>query len=628
MLGPVEVWSEGHRLRSFAQKPTALLVAGLVDAGRVVTVDRLVDAIWGEDPPATAAKLVQSYVAVLRLVLHQPGSAPVITTRPGGYVFEAPPAALDLHRFQHLLDRGRQECVRGGHAAAVETLEAALALWRGPALGGPASPLLRAEAERLEEMRTAATEALLTARLEAGGGQELVGELTRLVAAHPLRERPRALLMVALERSGRRAEALAVHRDARRVLREELGVDPGPELTALHARLLTAPAHGHGEEALPPLPGPRAAETGRPHRPAQLPAAPAALTGRAEERTRLLAALEGSTDDRCAPVCVVHGMGGTGKTALALHVAHEAAAGYPDGLLHTNLRGSDPTAAADPAEVLAAFLRALGLPPADVPADPSERAALYRTLLSARRVLVVLDDAADDRQVRPLLPGAGASGALVTSRRTLPALDAALRVALRVLGHRDSLELLDRCTGGSAVAADPEAAAAVARLCGGLPLAIRIVGSRPGTGGRPSLGVLAARLADERHRLDELSAGDLDVRASVSLSYRALPESGRRTFRRLGALGPAAFGPAAAAPLLGVSVAQAGRLVEALAQAHLLEPAGSGADGTPRYRFHDLVRLHACELDVEEPPGAPGAPPCAPPAQPACGLSAARTKAM
>ncbi|MFF4590589.1 BTAD domain-containing putative transcriptional regulator [Streptomyces sp. NPDC001388] len=604
VLGPVEVWGAGRRLPSFARKPTALLAAGLVDAGRVVPVDRLVDAVWGEDPPATAAKLVQSYVAALRRVLHRPGRAPVIVTRPSGYLFQPEAEKLDLWLFQNLVERSRLERERSRHTAAADTLERALGLWRGPALGGARSPALRVEATRLEEMRTAAAEQLMDARLQAGGGAELVGELTRLVSGHPLRERLRGLLMVALYRAGRRADALAVYRDSSRLLRQELGVEPGRELTELHAQLLAADALGPGSRLPRLTPEPAVVTvTGGLRTPRQLPAAVGCLTGRRAETERLVTALTrtgGGTEEVPGQVCVVHGMGGVGKTALALHVAHRVAASFPDGQLYADLRGADPARSAHPGEVVAEFLRALGVRAEQVPGGLSERTALYRTVLARRRVLVVLDDAAGDRQVQPLLPGSGGSAALVTGRRHLTGLDSSARVGLGALGPRSTVELLGSLVGADRVAAEPSAALDIARLCGGLPLAIRVAGSRLGARGRWPLAGLAARLRDEHRRLDELRTGDLDVRTSIARSYRGLSAPERLAFRRLALLGPVDLAPWLGSPLLGISLAEAERLVEALVEAHLLEMPVPDDTGRIRYRFHELVRLYAEERACAE----------------------------
>ncbi|WP_309504831.1 BTAD domain-containing putative transcriptional regulator [Streptomyces sp. KM273126] len=624
MLGPVEVWSGGQRLPPFPRKPTALLTAGLVDAGRLVPVERLIDAVWGDDPPVSAAKLVQGYVVRLRQVLHRPGAPKVIVTQPRGYVFQPEEGRLDLHRFQALVERGRAEAARGEHRAAADTLQAALALWRGPALGGPTTQALQVEATRLEEIRLATVERMLRARLDSGGGAELVGELTRLVAEQPLRELPRVLLMTALHRSGRRADALRVYRDGHRRLRTELGIGPGRELSELHARLLAAdePPPGEAPAGEPTARGAvverrerpgslerqklskqrelraQPASAGSP-RPAQLPAAQPRLTGRDAEAVRLETLLRGGGEG--PRVCVVHGMPGVGKTALVLRVAHRVAEVFPDGQLFAGLGGGDPARAADPAEVLAGFLRALGLRPDQVPPSLPERSAAFRTLLAGRRVLVVLDDGAGEQQVRSLLPGAGrGSAVLVTSRRELPGLDAVERLGLDVLSTSRTVELLAELAGPGRAAAEPAAAAEIARLSGGLPLAVRIVGSRLAARSRWPLRALADRLRDEHARLDEMASGDLDVRAGMEISYRALPEPERRVFRRLAVLESADFAPWVAAPLADVRVSEAERMVDRLADAHLLEPLGADRTGQVRYRFHDLVRLYAQERAEQE----------------------------
>ncbi|MFF5977997.1 BTAD domain-containing putative transcriptional regulator [Streptomyces olindensis] len=642
LLGPVEVWASGRPLAPLARKPSALLTAGLLDAGRVVSVGRLIDAVWGESPPDTAGKLVQSYVSRLRQVLRRPDRPEVIVTRPGGYLFLPGQDALDVRRFQELLERGRTEAGRGEHATAANTLEAALGLWRGPALGGPATSSLQVEAARLEEMRMTAVEEMLDARLAAGGGAELVGELTRLVAGQPLRERPRGLLMAALHRCGRRAEALRVYRDAHRVLRTELGIEPSQALRDLHAWLLTGdardtarPADGvpgignrartpvtpsaehqevtrKGTALSAPVPTPvravRRVRRGRPGRraglpsPAQLPAPPRRLTGRDPEADHLVSALLGTGTDTGPRLCVVHGMAGVGKSALTLDVANRLAAAFPDGQLYAELCGADAAQAARPYRVLGGFLRALGVRPARLPASTAERAAAYRSLLAGRRVLVVLDDAAGEHQVRPLLPGAGAGAVLVSSRRALPGLDATARVGLEGLDREQTLRLLGRLVGHGRLTAEATAAAEIARLCGGLPLAVQAVASRLRSGDRLRLRTLADRLRDDRHRLDELACGDLDVRARLEVGHRSLPERERRAFHLLGLLDLPDFGAWVAGPLLAEDPASAQQVVERLAQARLLEPLGPDDAGQTRYRFHDLVRLYARERAEREVP--------------------------
>lgn len=313
-----------------------------------------------------------------------------------------------------------------------------------------------------------------------------------------------------------------------------------------------------------------------------------------------MSALQNTNTNTAPRLCVIHGMPGIGKSALTLHVAHHLASAFPDGHLYAELCGTDPAQAAPPAGILGGFLHALGVRPTDLPASTAERAAAYRSLLAGRRVLVVLDDAAGDDQVRPLLPGAGPAAVLVNSRRSLPGLDATARIGLEVLGREHTVQLLGRLVGRDRLAAEPSAAAEIARLSGGLPLAVRIVGSRLRSGCRWPLRTLADRLRDEDQRLDELTCGDLDVRARIEAGYRALPERERRVFRRLGLLGSPDFAAWVAGPLLGVDQPSAQRLVERLAEARLLEPLGVDRTGQARYRFHDLVRLYARERAERE----------------------------
>ncbi|MDI5903965.1 MULTISPECIES: BTAD domain-containing putative transcriptional regulator [Streptomyces] len=598
MLGPVEVRSGAGELRPLAHKPTALLTAGLVDAGQVVSVDRLVDAVWGERPPPTAPKLVQSYVARIRQVLHVSGHREVIVTRPRGYLFQPDSGELDLDRFLKLAERGRAEAARG-ERTATDTLKRALALWHGPALGNPTTSILRTEAIRLEELRLATVEHLLTARLNGGAPADLVAELNRLVAEHPEREQLRLLLMTALHRCGRRAEALAAYRDAHRWLRTELGIGPSPELRHLHAQMLACETPQQDVGAGPRDRAP--ALSGGPERapvPEQLPAA-TVLTGRDTEVERLRTALRQQGPHPA--VCVVHGMPGVGKTALVLHVAHRLAAYYPGGRLYADLGGADRSRPVEPAQVITSFLHALGVVSAEARATLPQASAVLRTMLNRRRILIVLDNVTDERQARPLLPGpGGGSAVLIASRSALLGLDATTRTHLDVLDPTCAVALLTRLAGPERVAAEPAAAADIARLSGGLPLAVRVIGTRLAARDRWPLRAMAERLREEETRLDEMACGDLDVRARLGLSYDRLRHAERRMLRRLAVLDVPDFASWAAAALAATGAHEAGQLVERLADAHLLEPLGADRCGQVRYRLHDLVRLYARERAVGE----------------------------
>ncbi|MFR0359473.1 AfsR/SARP family transcriptional regulator [Streptomyces sediminimaris] len=601
VLGPVEVRSEEGELRPLARKPTALLAAGLLDAGQVVSVDRLVDAVWGERPPTTAPKLVQSYIARLRHVLHVPGRREVIVTQPRGYLFQPESDELDLNRFLKLTEQGRAQAARGEPSAAA-TLGRALALWHGPALGNPTTAVLRTEAARLEELRLATLEVLMTVRVDGGAAPDLVAELNRLVAVHPERERLRLLLMTALAGCGRRAEALAAYRDAHRWLRTELGIGPGRELRELHARLIAweAPGRSGGDEseAGPSAPAPAVVDVSeRASVPEQLPYA-TLLTGRDTELEDLRTTLR---HNRPHPsVGVVHGMPGVGKTALIVHVARDVTADYPGGRLYADLGGTRRQSA-EPTQVVTGFLHALGIAPAEPCSTFEEASAILRTVLYRRRILIVLDNVADERQVRPLLPGpGGGSSVLIAGRSALLGLDATSRTHLDVLDVPDAVALLARLAGPQRIAAEPAAAADIARLSGGLPLAVRVIGARLAARLWWPLQSVADRLRAEDTRLDEMVCGDLDVRARLHQSYDRLLHAERRMLRRLAALDVADFASWAAAALAATEVHEAERLVERLADAHLLDPLGADRCGQVRYRLHDLVRLFARERAAAE----------------------------
>ncbi|GHJ43601.1 hypothetical protein Cs7R123_09430 [Catellatospora sp. TT07R-123] len=586
LLGPVEVSADGAQVPLGGTKPQTLLAALLLEHGRVVPLTRLIDILWPEDPPETAKAAIHTYVRSLRQALAGHGGDAVIVTRAPGYLAEVVPESLDAYTFERLLAEAR----RTDAAEEVsELLTAALALWRGPALAGLGASLLAGEADRLEQLRTAATEQRVAADLVLGRHGQVVAELAALVARHPTNERLRGQYMTALYAAGRQSDALAAYQQGRDALSEELGVDPGPELAALHRAIL------RGDPSLvsasPPERAPKAA-------PAQLPVAPADFTGRADQTEALLAALAPAAGPG---VQVIAGRGGSGKSALAVHVAHQVKASFPDGQLYAELRGMSDTPA-EPGEVLGRMLRALGVDFTAVPASAAERAELFRGLLAGRRVLLVLDDAADEQQIRPLLPGEPGCAVLVTARNRLGGLSGARRIDLDVLDPGEALELLGRIAGADRVVAEPDAALAIADLCGHLPLAICIAGARLATRQRWPLGLLADRLADEQRRLDELTIADLQVRAGFELSYRSLGEAARRTLRRLGHLGVPEFSSWIAAWLTDTAESAAEDVVEQLVDAHLVDFSHVDELGQLRYRLHGLVRVFARErAEAEEP---------------------------
>lgn len=569
LLGPVEARTGDGVLPLGGTKIRTLLAALLLPAGRVVSTDRLIDVIWDDDPPPTARALVQTYVSALRRVL----PADVIETRAPGYLARIDPDSLDRNRFDALVARGRAAARDGRHAEASETLRAAAALWRGPALSGVRSAGLAAEAARLDEQRLTVTEERISADLALGRADELCAELSVLVGQHPTRESLRAQLMTALYRSGRAADALAVYRQGREILVEELGIEPGPELTRLHESIL------RGEPRSP---------AGETRVPAQLPPDAADFTGRDAPTTQLIHLLEQSV------VGVISGPGGVGKSALAVHVAHRVASAYPDGVLHVDLRGMSASPAS-PAEVLGRFLRAFDVDPSAIESSLDERMNQYRSLLAERRVLVVLDDAANEQQVRPLLPGSPRCGVLITSRNRLPGLAGARLLELDMLSQQEATTLLARVVGDDRVVAAPDAAAEIVSSCGRLPLAVRIAGARLASRRHWSAQLLARRLGDERRRLDELWAGDQQVRATIEMSLPGLDPRARTVLRRLGQLGPSDFPCWVVAALLDTDPDDAETVVEQLVDAHLVDYTYVDRAGQIRYRLHDLVRIYARE---------------------------------
>ncbi|MFJ9347928.1 BTAD domain-containing putative transcriptional regulator [Streptomyces sp. NPDC101237] len=588
VLGPVRAWREGQPLNTGSPQQRALLAALLLREGRTATAAELIDALWGPEPPSQALAAVRTYASRLRKILG-PG---VLVSESGGYAVRGlGEGALDLAVVQELA--GAAEKARGGGdlGRARELLGRALSRWDGEALAGVPGPYADAHRVRLDEWRLQLLESRLDMDLEQGCHAEAVSELTALTAAHPLRERLRELLMLALYRSGRQAEALAVYADTRRLLSEELGVDPRPGLRDLQQRILRA------DPALAEPSSPAAEAPAALVRPAQLPATVTDFTGRtacATELGEVLASAEG----RVMAVSALAGIGGVGKTTLAVHVAHQARSAFPDGQLYVDLQGAGPRAA-EPETVLGSFLRALGTPDSAIPDALDDRAALYRSVLDGRRVLVLLDNAKDAAQVRPLLPGTEGCAALITSRVRMVDLAGAHLVDLDVMSPEEALQLFTRIVGTERVAAEREAALDVVAACGFLPLAIRIAASRLAARRTWTVSVLAAKLADERRRLDELQAGDLAVKATFELGYGQLEPAQARAFRLLGLADGPDISLAAAAAVLDLAAEDTEDLLEALVDTSLLESAAPG-----RYRFHDLVRLYArsCAERDERPP--------------------------
>jgi len=619
LLGPLEVWTGQDWSGIGAPKWRALLAALLLNPGQAVSTDRLAAELWGDDPPDRATNLVSVYVLRLRRALGDPEGR-VLTTRAPGYQLLLGPGDLDADCFETLAGQGRAALADGDPGRAADKLTEALGLWRGQALADiPPSALVTAEADRLEESRLSALELRIEADLDCGRPAQLVPELRRLLSDQPLREGLWALLIRALDGSGRHAEALTAYGQAREVISEELGVDPGPELQRLYQAMLAADAvppppleAPSGEPppgATPPEAQVRRVSPASASRrvPAQLPADVADFTGRAGPLERLYGLVSGTRPraNGAVAVAVVAGTPGLGKTALAIHAAHRLRPDFPDGQLYAGLRGGSEHPV-PPDDVLARFLRDLGVDGARVPVDAEERAAMYRTRLAERRMLIVLDDARDAAQVRPLLPGTGSCAVIVSSRHRLADLAGSRLIDLDVLDGNEAAELFTRIVGTDRAEAEPDPVRDVLGVCAGLPLAIRIAGARLAARRSWTVRTLADRLADQRRRMDELTAGDLAMRACFQVSFDALPHRNgtgtdpARAFRLLGVWQGPSIGLPAAAALIGQPEWPVADALEVLVDAHLLE-----SPAPDRYRLHDLLRDYAAErARADDPPQA------------------------
>jgi DNA-binding SARP family transcriptional activator/tetratricopeptide (TPR) repeat protein len=586
LLGPLQVWTGGAWTSIGADQQRTVVALLLVDAGQVVPTDRIVDQLWGDRPPARAVNTVQGYVVRLRRLLNDP---PRLVTRASGYQLLVEDEDLDSLVFERLAESGRRALEAGRPGTAADELCEAIGLWRGPALADVSrTPAVAAAAARLDERLLDARETRIEAELELSRHAAVLAETAQLVAERPLRERLRALHMLALYRSGRRAEALEVYQQGRRILVTELGLEPGPDLDNMHRAILA------DEPALaaPPRPAPA------PITPAQLPADVAGFSGRSWYLKQLDALLPGPGDPQPGPVAVsaLAGTAGVGKTALAVHWAHQVREKFPDGQLYVNLRGFDPGGRVmEPAEAIRGFLDAFGVPPQRIPPSVDAQAGLYRSLLAGKRVLVVLDNARDAEHARPLLPGTPTGLAVMTSRSQLTPLVAtagAHPLSLDVLPVQEARELLARRLGPSRLAAEPQAVQQIIACCARLPLALSIVAARAQQSGFP-LSALAAELADAARRLDALDAGDAatQVRAVFSWSYHSLTPAAARLFRLLGLHPGPDVSAAAAASLAGHPPVQTRPLLAELARANILTEHTAG-----RYTFHDLLRVYATDL--------------------------------
>ncbi|MFC5826070.1 ATP-binding protein [Nonomuraea insulae] len=590
VLGPLEVRAGGLRLEPPGRQISSLLAALLIDAPEPVTEGLLLTRVWGPEGGSTAA--LRTAASRLRSWLHHhAGTGTAVRFALGGYRLDVPPEHIDARRF------------RARAAAALEqedpvsALTGCLALWRGNVLAD-APEWLRGDpaALRLDQERLACASTLADLALTAGRAAEALAAVEAVAVQLPYHEAIQARLLRLLGACGRRAEALWLFESIRRRLAADLGVDPSPPLQEAHLELLRDPPRPPSPER-DPLPRP----AGEPARtPCLLPPDIADFTGRQQETAELSRILLGA-ESTALPVAAVSGRAGMGKTALVVHVAHRLRDRFPDGQLYVDMRGSRRTPT-DPSDALARFLRALGAGTDDIPASLEERAERFRCLLTHRRLLVLMDDAADTAQIEPLLPGVASCGVLVTSRRRLTPLAGAQEVRLGVLDPEPAVELLARIVGGERVAAEAGTAYELAALTGHLPLALRVAGSRLAAKAHWSVRRLTTRLADEHHRLDELAFGKLDVRASLTRTYCGLEPAARHLLHALSLLDVQDFAAWVAAALLDCAQSHAEDVLEQLVDAQLLDVDGGAGCGPLRYRFPDLVRIYARERAKDSDP--------------------------
>ncbi|MEW1583157.1 BTAD domain-containing putative transcriptional regulator [Streptomyces microflavus] len=594
----------------------ALLVALALRPDRIVATHELIASVWGEDPPDSALASLRTYVWRLRSALEEQAASPaLLLSQRDGYRLAISALAVDVYRAERLAADAARAREEGDDKACGRLLNEAITLWQGAPLAGVPGPFAEQYRVRCEELRLSLLEDLFECDLGAGRYAALIPDLTAYTHEQPLRERPYGFLMRALVARGRQADALAVYNRARGVLSAELGIDPGPELAALHQRVLggnlplispvreetlisrTSAVQATVRAPSPEVPPlgedpnclPADVRTSLATRPAQLPADTSDFIGRVSQVEDLSKVL---TDPArtSLPVALVSGMGGIGKTTLALRVAHEVKESFPDGQLYVDLRGSglDPSG---PATVLGSLLCTLGVAAHALPSMTEDRARLFRTMLDGRRMLLFLDDARDTTQVRSLLPGSADCGVIVTSRVRMVGIATPAAVALDALGTDEATGLLAAIVGAARVAAEEDAAVELVTACGHLPLAVRIVASRLAARPHWQIATMTRRLVDERCRIGELRAGDMAMATVFEVGYQQLSEDQARAFRLLAPVARPGIGLAAAAAALGLDEYTAEDLLESLVDAAMLEAPLPGV-----YRYHDLVRAYALQL--------------------------------
>ena len=611
ILGPVKIWRGEDPIDIGSAGQRAVLGLLALAGGHPLSREELIRTLWGERPPPSATNMIQSRVKHLRRAL-EPGRASharstILPMVGDGYALELSDVDLDLSRFRDLVATATSSRRRGDFRQVTALLAEALRLWRGAPLADIPVLAGHPKVTALVEQRRAALAQYGEALLATGAADEAVLVLEEAAADQPLDEAAWARLIRAYGVAGQRSRAFAVYQAMRQRLVDELGVDPGPELAAAHADLLRDDAMTAGGVAVntwtteipaPPVGVPAGGAHRRP-KPAQLPADVPVFTGRAEQLGWLdaLLAQRPETDASSVVIAAISGMVGVGKTALAVHWGHRVRDEFADGQLYVNLRGFDPVGAPlKPTEVMEGFLDALGVSPQQMPTSPSALTGLYRSVLADKRVLLVLDNARDADQVRPLLPGARGCFVIVTCRNRLTsliAIEGARPLALDLLPSADSRELMARRLGGDRIAAELAAAHEIIDACGRLPLALAVATARAAVDPRVPLAELAAQLRATRNTLDALAGEDpaSDVRVVFSMSYHALAEPAATLFRLLGLYPGPDITVAAAASLAGVPTDTARSLLADLAYAHLVDEPSLG-----RFRTHDLLRAYAAEL--------------------------------
>jgi DNA-binding SARP family transcriptional activator len=594
LLGPLQIVGDAPVRTPTAPKLRKVLSLLLLNANELVSVSALMEELWGERPPASAPTTLQTYIYQLRRLVEGLASGADMTfllTRPAGYVAQVADGALDVHEFERRVALGRVASKAGDIERKALLFAEALRLWRGPVcVDVPAGPLIGGYATLLEESRLAVMEERIEADLELGRHAEVIGELRGLVTDHPLRETFHGQLMTALARCGRRSDALLVYQQLRRILVDELGLEPSREIQQLQQAILDADRSLDLAPRSIVVAGRRSAAT-----PAQLPAALADFVGRRTELDQIERITVGGDDDtRAVRLALISAEVGVGKTVLAVHAAHRIASHFVDGQLWAELGDGE----ADPGEILVDFLRALGAGPDEIPADTAQRSRLFRTMSAGRRLLVVLDAAGSAAQVRPLLPGSDGCAVLITASRQLHDLAGAQVVEPRVFNDSDGLLLLASIVGRERVEREPWAARALCAYVGHLPLALRAAGARLAVRRDWSIATFARRLADENRRLAELRGRDPEITAVLERACQPLSARERQVFGLLCRLPPPYFAQAEAEAALGELSGRLEYTIGRLVELRLVEVVRIRPSGWHGYRIGDLLRLY-CRGPVE-----------------------------